>query len=364
MKTLLSFAKNLLPVNFARVVAVGMASVFALQGCGKSETGTPSKREVAVIAEEKPLPVEFNSPIGPDDDTDFACKVDERISWIATGDNFWTLRVRGGTKFKVRSAGEVIVASSSPEHARKELYSLYLKYGPNETNAIAKKFSVEHIVAGCEKDLRSTRGMVLKRADLSEYRLLSSQDDFVHAYLAMTGEKLTDERILKILSPHAGISSGDAFARHDREMRMLAETKQHLATISKPELVVIDRYPDLKHYSFEKSGFEIPDPAQLIMQKGYQYSYRQTNGPLPQPWMPTFNLRMGGDLGFYKPQSEQEAQSIEKLLTANKLRERVYIQLTAAINTDINTRPELNGIVSAMEFIDQDGRVAIRLTAI
>lgn len=287
---------------------------------------------------------------GPQDTHDYLCNVSQ-INWDGTGSNLWTRTARGG-KFQAVSARQVRVVSSSPEAAARELYSFYQVTAPQYQGIDRGKSAQNYVVDTCVDDPASSRGVKVQTLPLERYRFLQRDKEFIELFLAMQKDPIADEPLVQLYNRRVRVPI-DAFEKRAFVQKQVAQIRERVkATVPGP--IVVTSRPSIlaKPYDFEKNRFDLGDLTQV------EYSYSTDND---EPVMPHFSVSDPGNLRLYTPASLDEAKRIEQARVSRDITVRTYIQPTKAWLAE--GRPQINGVIAAIELRNKKDAVLLRSVA-
>ncbi|MEH3085454.1 MAG: hypothetical protein PGN26_02690 [Xylophilus ampelinus] len=287
---------------------------------------------------------------GPQDIRDYLCNVSQ-VNWDGTGSNLWTRTARGG-KFQAVSARQVRVVSSSPEAAAHELYGFYQVTAPQYPGIDRGKSAQKYVVDTCVDDPASSRGVKVQSVPLERYRFLQRDKDFIELFLAMHKDPIADESLVQLYNRRVRVPV-DAFEKRAFVQKQVAQIREKVkATVPGPVYVTSQLSVLAKPYDFDQNRFDLGDLTRV------EYSYSADN---EEPVMPHFSVSDPGNLRFYTPANLEEAKRIEQARVARGVTVRTYIQPTKAWLAE--GRPQINGVIAAIELRDKKDAVLMRSVA-
>ena len=270
--------------------------------------------------------------------------------------NLWTRYMRGG-KFEALGAERVRVRSASADGAAREVHEFYQRYaaaafirGPQYDKGTRPQAAV---VAGCQPEPGREAAVSEKALDSASYRRVLAIEDHFYTALKYLPQPPSPEQAVQMADARALPS--DAFDRKAEVDKRYAAIRQRLEATPR-SAITLEATPSLEPYDFGSQTFSWPSVDADV--SSYRFTVKGNERPA---FGVTYDLATTGTLRAYRPKSMDEAKAIERARAANKLRMVTYAHVSGAVLQ--GQQIVVKGVVAAVEWLDEGGRVLARLEA-
>ena len=189
------------------------------------------------------------------------------MSRISGGDgcpqSWWQQESFTGEKYAVLACDTVRVVTGSEDAAAQDLYAMYLKHAPQQppqrngmTGTNARHLSKKELVATCEPDPASTRGVDIAPVVPGSTRLVMADVDHLATALSLYTVKIDDEALVRRFNTRFQPPT-DAFERREAIAKAAADARAAVKRVQ-PGVFRIEISINVSPYSFDKNKFEVP----------------------------------------------------------------------------------------------------------